>query len=341
VYKIARSGQQWKETVLYMFRGGSDGAVPFGSLVLDRAGNIYGTTMDGGGQGNCTFEQQNLGCGTVFELTPSAGGKWKEMVLHRFGGGNGDGANPLGGLVLDTLGNVYGVTPNGGSSGDGTIFELVLSREGHWTEKLLHNFTGPDGRIPQGVTLDETGNLYGAADRGGAYDLGAAFELSPGPGGEWSETVIYNFAGIPDGAYPDCALVFQGRNLYGLGGGGGDGFGTAFELKPNGNGGWTEAMSYKFTGGKQHNDYPPNGPVVFDKLGNFYGSISGNRHYAGNVFELSNTSGIWKERVLHTFSGGKDGEFPSAVLIDEKQNLYGVVEAGGSHQLGFMFRIQP
>jgi hypothetical protein len=117
VYKIAPSGEQWKETVLYMFRGGSDGAVPFGSLVLDGAGNIFGTTMDGGGQGNCTFEQQNLGCGTVFELTPSPGGKWKEMVLHRFAGGSGDGANPVGGLVVNADGNVYGVTSNGGNGG--------------------------------------------------------------------------------------------------------------------------------------------------------------------------------------------------------------------------------
>jgi hypothetical protein len=178
-------GGKWTYTILYSFKGGKDGYLPFGDLVFDGAGNLYGATFFGGGKGT-TCDPYYQYCGTVFKLSlpKSKGGKWTEKVLHSFAGGT-DGANPNGGLALDSKGNVYGTTNIGGYEGGqcgtvgcGTAFELKppTQKGGAWTEKQLHTFAGGnDGAVPvAGMILDSNGNLYGIT-------VGTLFRLAPPP----------------------------------------------------------------------------------------------------------------------------------------------------------------
>ena len=186
VFELRLVKGNWSEGVLYRFPGSAkDGCYPYANLTFDTHANLYGTT-EAGGQGDCFGRK----CGTVFELTPVAGGKWKETVLYRFAGGN-DGSGPDGGLVLDGAGNVYGSTENGGGSCDcGTVFELTPSSDGGWSETILHSFSGSDGAGPGSLTFDVAGNLYGVASYDGEYSAGVVFELRPGSGGTWSEATL-------------------------------------------------------------------------------------------------------------------------------------------------------
>ena len=173
VYKLTPNHQRpgWSETVLYTFQGGSDGAYPAAGVVLDNAGNVYGTTSQGG----------SAGVGTVFELTPQSDQAWSETVLYSFQGGN-DAANPNSSLSFDSSGALYG-TAGGGASGQGTVFKLTPSSGGPWTESVVYAFSGGlDGGLPSGgVTFDSSGNLYGTASVGGSFGQngGVAFEIMP------------------------------------------------------------------------------------------------------------------------------------------------------------------
>jgi hypothetical protein len=153
--------------------------VPYGQLVLDAAGNLYGTTYVGGNLNYCN----GLGCGTVFKMSPTSDGEWEETVLHSFTGGQ-DGGNPYAGLVSDGKGNFYGttlrggdVTGNCGALGCGVVFKLAPTSTGGWKETLLHTFTGADGEYPYSdLIFDPAGNLYGTASEGG-YAYGTVFRL--------------------------------------------------------------------------------------------------------------------------------------------------------------------
>ena len=234
-------GGAWTETVLYNFGNGTDGYAPSGGLIRDAAGNLYGTT-EFGGTNHC-FIGQDRGCGTVFELTPTAGGEWTETVLHNFGSGT-DGFTPVAGLIFDAAGNLYGTTGDGGNYGYGTVFELTPTNGGSWTETVLYSFNlqGSGGYGP-GVgplVFDAAGSLYGTAFYGGAYPGGTAFKLTPTVGGDWTETVLYSFGNGTDGSGPFAAgLIFDAAgNLYGTTWYGGThqcgqyGCGTVFELTP-------------------------------------------------------------------------------------------------------------
>jgi len=338
VFELRRVRNGWEEELLYRFRGNPDGAHPHANLAFDKKGNLYGVTEDGGGEANCS----GSGCGVVFELTPSAGAKWKETIAHSFTGGN-DGQVPAAGVILDATGNMYGTTLNGGGSmnctpnGCGTVFELTSQADGNWHETILHSFSATDGASPNGLIFDNAGNLYGLTYIGGTYGAGAAFELSPSFGRGWIESVLYNFEGGSDGAGPGNGLTFRGRNLFGATPNGGDaGWGTIFELKPGSGGGWTHTVLYSFTGVKDGR-YPFS-PFVFDKSGNLYGTtggdvscLHGNRWGCGNVFELKPQSGgQWKLQVLHNFPGGKGDSYPFQVMSDGRNNLYGVAGEGGT-----------
>jgi uncharacterized repeat protein (TIGR03803 family) len=235
VFEIAKAGG---ETVLYGFLGEPDGGHPFAGVIFDANGNLYGTTYTGG-SANCHVNDDG-GCGTVFELTPSASG-WTETVLYRFTGGT-DGANPgPGSLIFDEKGNLYGTTLYGGDAscaggatrnmaGCGTVFKLTPSAGG-WTETVLHRFSGgSDGEDPVGLVLNG-GTLYGTTFYGGAYGAGTVFEITKAQKGK----VIYTFCSgsCMDGAEPNAGLIYSNGYLYGTTEyGGAAGYGTVFQLNP-------------------------------------------------------------------------------------------------------------
>jgi uncharacterized repeat protein (TIGR03803 family) len=225
------------ERVLYSFAGGTaDGATPQAGLVRDASGKLYGTTSAGGASGH----------GTVYQLIPGKGGTWTEKVLYSFAGGS-DGAVPVGRVALDSAGNLYGTTSEGGTGGYGTVFQLVA--KANWKENILHTFQNTnDGYTPYaGLVADAAGNFYGAATGGGSNGGGTIFELSPSNGS-------YNFsvlASVPgwgvSGTFRDV-LVQPNGVIYATTHCDGNGAGSIFELTQSG-GVWTYTLLYNFTGG--------------------------------------------------------------------------------------------
>lgn len=206
VFKLKHNPSgSWTESVIYCFAGGSDGINPYGGLVIDSKGILYGSTYYGG-----------TGSGTVFALKHTKKG-WVKKTLYSFQGGS-DGSNPyLGSLIFDNTGNLYGTTESGGTSGAGTVFELVHNPDGSWTEKVLHSFNGGDGYNPEnGLAFDHSENLYGTTINGGANGRGTVFELSLNSDGTWTESVLYSFALGGDGFAPEAGVVLDSSgDLYG------------------------------------------------------------------------------------------------------------------------------
>jgi len=331
VFELRQSTSGWLERLLYRFQGSSDGEGPYGYLTMDKAGNIYGTTYSGGTYNN----------GTVFEITPTKSGEWKEQVLHSFGA-SGDGLNPSAeSLVLDSRGSIYGTTYSGGAYGWGTVFQLTKTAEG-WTETILHSFTSgaSDGSDPiSGLILDSKHNLYGTAFTGGALGTGTVFELVPTSGGQWTESILYSFSGGTDGAHPSTPVIFDTQgNLYGTTEyGGAYGLGAIFELTPGGSGTWTESILYSFAAGSRYGADPSG--LVVDASGNLYGTTmygggSGceNDLGCGTVFKLAPiTGGGWSYSLLHSFTGGSDGgSGGGGLVLDSAGNLYGATFSGGN-----------
>jgi uncharacterized repeat protein (TIGR03803 family) len=318
VFKVTPSG---KETVLHSFTGtGGDGAFPLAPLVRDAAGNLYGTTEDGGiFTGPCG---PAYGCGIVFKITPTG----KETVLHRFTGTGGHGKNPAQGLVRDSVGNLYGTTILGGAYGLGTVFKLDPAGK----ETVLHSFnqSNGDGFAPFGGSLlrDAAGNLYGTAAGG------TVFKLDPSE----TFTVLHSFFQNGDGMEPTGTLTRdQAGNLYGATFyGGAFNFGTIFKIDTTN----TETLLHSFSA--THGDGAvPGGGLVRDRAGNLYGTTnSGGASYFGTVFKLD-PSGT--ETILHTFSG-TDGSVPDLGLVrDSKGNLYGTTQYGGKYGGGVVFKVTP
>jgi uncharacterized repeat protein (TIGR03803 family) len=353
-----------QEQIVYSFcsvSGCPDGGTPwFAGVTVDSLGNLYGTTLDGGTNGE----------GTVFELSPSSNGTWTQTVLYSFCSISEcvDGAVPGGGVILDAQGNLYGTTGGGGSAGSdcgslgcGTVFELTPGMNGTWTERVLHSFNGKDGYDPfSPLVFDKTGNLYGTTSSDGRYNGGTAFELIKGENGTWKTKVLHNFHDNgPDGSAPQGALILDAAgNLYGttfLGGTGNCGCGTVFQLTLGKKGIWTEKVLHSFAWGDGAN---PDAGVVLDHKGNLYGTtLKGGGHYGcfasgcGTVFELvRGKQGVWKRKLLHTFKNdGADGCKPYApVIFDESGNLYGTTAFGGplgcngsSYGSGTVFQLVP
>jgi uncharacterized repeat protein (TIGR03803 family) len=386
-------------TVLHTFKG-PDGANPAAPVILDKAGNIYGTT-EAGGTGTCS----SMGCGTAFVLNKSG----KEIALHSFNGNDGfspgagllrdskgdlfgtttgggddtsacggvegdgcgvafrlspngkevrynfqgtpDGFQPEASLVEDSAGNLYGTASYGGEHGLGAVFKINTATD---KESVLYSFTGgSDGCFPFGVVLDSTGNVYGVTLDGGSgfgnSGLGVVFKVDPAG----NETVLHTFGG-DDGANPVSVLVFDlAGNLYGTSQNGGSsdqcgfsGCGAVFEVSPAQGGGWSERVLYSFCSlaGCVDGEKPLYGPLVVDASGNLYGTaLDGGESDHGVVFEL--TDGV--ESVLHSFTGGPDGAYPQAGLaMDDLGNLYGAAQSGGSscytrYTCGTVFKITP
>ncbi len=205
VFEMTHSGNTWTEQPIYTFSG-PDGAKPYSGAIFDNAGNLYGTTTQGGAFGH----------GAVYELSPSGGG-WTEQVLYSFQNAN-DGSFPTGGLVFDQSGNLYGSTNAGGSGGGGTIFELTPAGGG-WTYNLLYSFTGGTGCGPWGTLSMNGGTLFGTTVCDGAHNAGNVFKLT-NSGGSWTYGSIYDFTGGNDGKAPYCNVNFDAA---------GNMFGTAFQ----------------------------------------------------------------------------------------------------------------
>jgi uncharacterized repeat protein (TIGR03803 family) len=366
----ATASAEWNEKVLYSFQGGTtDGSSPAGGVVFDAAGNLYGATDQGGGE--CPPAQ----CGTVFQLSPPAksGDPWTETVLHVFNGNaTGDGNTPVGSVIIDSSGNLYGTTAYGGTGncvlfekvGCGTVYELSppAKKGGAWTETILYSFpTAKQGYFPNGnLVFDKAGNLYGATMFGGGYGTscnafyqycGAVFELNPPKkkGGKWTEKVLHGFKGmeaaalIGDGANPNGGLVLDDtgaiygttyRGGYNCAHNSGQGCGTAFKLTPptTEGGAWTETVLYRFS----PDSGLPLAGFVMDAKGNLYGTTQ------GTTFRLappSTKSERWKEMILYTF--GILASDPGASLtFDARGNLCGTTESGFSSS-GTVFRLKP
>jgi uncharacterized repeat protein (TIGR03803 family) len=291
VYELSPDGTgSWTETIIYTFKGGTDGNYPQAGLIFDSAGNLYGTTGFGANSA-CN----GLGCGTVFELTPSQNGTWAEHVLYAFQDGT-DGAEPGSALTFDKAGNLYGTAAIGGTLtcnppyGCGTIYELAAS-PGGWSQSVLHSFDcGNTGCFPSaGVVFNGRGDLFGNVI-GGPSGYGFVFRLRQS-GGSWNFALVHSFD-LAHGAEPGATPVFDtmGR-LFGTTVSGGhqnrsckDGCGGVFLLAP-GNGG----IRFRFLGfGQATNGAGPEGSLIFDALGNAYGTTSGGGpNGGGTVFEIT------------------------------------------------------
>lgn len=377
VFELSHAKGGWKETVLFNFTGGTDGGGPLDSLVFDAAGNLYGTTISGG-QGQCLWNgTQWYGCGVVFELTPS-GKIWQENVLFSFVPGQTKGVMPVGGLVFDGAGNLYGTTyapgvdrgprysrTAGGANPPtywgcndpgcgGSVFELSPT-QGGWQEQDIYGFTGgSDGGVSEAnLAFDAAGNLYGTTVYGGStgcrgYGCGVVFEVSPGKRG-WSESVLHTFSGS-DGAYPQGSVIFDShRNLYSTTSYGGSGncsvsyepagCGTVFRLKPE-KAGWKESVLYNFGDGDDGGI--PFAAVIMDSQGDLLGTtFDGGSGHEGVVFKLAPSGHSWKESALYAFSYPGAGQPVSPLLAMPDGRLFDTSVNGGDQDYGAVFELIP
>jgi len=333
VFELKHSRNGWTQEVVYNFEGSYDGFNPTGNLLIDKAGNLYGTTLYGGTGTGC--QQGSYECGgTVFEMTRSDQG-WKHSVLHSFCSASGcdDGAAPCA-LSFDETGNLYGATGAGGGGcptyGCGTVYELTRSKRG-WTENVIYAFQNGDGEAPGpgGITLDNDGNVYGTTYGGGAYYSGIVFELKH-RNNHWDELVLYNFAsgdgGANGGLTLDGADVIFGTTDYG------NGVGGIFELRRS-QGVWKETVLYSGDGA--------NPQLILDKTGALYGTtLFGGADNDGVVFKLQRHK-TWNMTVLHSFSGKGDGANPYAGLfLGVNGNFYGTTSSVYNSQYeGTVFEI--
>ena len=234
---------------------------------------------------------------TLLVTSGWAATNWMEKVLHSFNNNGTDGYEPyFGSLIFDAAGKLYGTTTTGGTSGDGTVFELTPTGGGGWTEQVLYSFGNtPDGAYANAVPIfDAAGNLYGTTSEGGTNRDGTVFELMPAGGGSWTETLLHSFNNNgTDGFLPNAGLIFDAAgNLYGTtyygGAGGGcqpNGCGTVVELTPTAGGGWTEQVLFSFNG---TDGAIPVAGLIFDATGKVYGTTTeGGTLNAGTVFELT------------------------------------------------------
>lgn len=324
--------------VLYNFTGGGDGAEPFAGLTMDASGNLYGTTYVGGYTGGACAS--NGGCGTVFKLTHRRSG-WTFAPLYAFKGDEGvnyDPAFPDARVIFGPDGSLYGTSEAGGGgdcyyfhNGCGTVFRLsppatvCKSVFCPWNDSVIYRAASDNGFEALGdVTFDAAGNLYSTVALGGTYNGGYAFELTPSHGG-WTSQVIYAFNPSNGCNAPMAAMVFDAAgNLYGTANNG-CGYGGVFQLVPSGSG-WTENVLLELNG--FGNGDGTQADLTPDGNGGFYGTATGlgpGGH--GTVFQLAASNGSWTYVLVHAFSGGNDGAYPTAAVTR-------TVDASGTHLYG-------
>jgi len=277
VFELSPGTHNWSETVIHRFGHNDKASGPWGGVIMDGSGNLYGV-------GGCAFE-----------LSPEAGGRWNEHILHCFPAFDGDGWGELDRPIMGAAGNLYGTTEHGGTSklcggGCGTVYELQRT-SGGWKEHILHDFgTGGDDMAFPGVgalVLDSAGNLYGTAG-GGASRAGVVFRVNRSPDGHWKTTIQYAFTGGANGDQPGAGVVLdKAGNLYGTTIAGGDpncGCGVVYKLAPQANGKWKYTLLHTFIGS---DGAQPDANLILDDKGNLYGTTAiGGAAGAGVAFEL-------------------------------------------------------
>jgi len=305
VFKVAPNGT---ESILLSFKG-SNGATPYSVPFVDKSDNLYGTTYTGGAG-------LDGGQGTIFKIDANG----KASLLYSFCTTSGcpDGGNPVAGLIADTSGNLYGVGQEGGTNGNGVVFELTAGG----SLKVLYSFDyGTSGAAPDTALIrDSSGNLYGATCCGGSGGQGTIFKLSS----KGKESTLFAFPGDgSSGSGPGGLVMDSLGNLYGTTGSFGEhGHGTVFRLAADG----TETVLYAFKGKGDGGQPTANSPLVLDAKGNLYGATTRGGTGAGVLFRVTPAG---KETVLHTFDSGSDGSGPNGGLVFHKRTFYGAAMSGG------------
>jgi uncharacterized repeat protein (TIGR03803 family) len=350
IFELTPAGNgRWRYHLVHTFCTENycpDAGSPIAPLIIDAAGNLYGTTSGG-------YSGQP---GVVFELIPNrAHTRWKFKVLYEFGQDTSDGKHPgwgaltyagaSSGAVYDGSSPLFGVTNGGGSNGYGTAFELTRTSRGGWRETVLHNFClqpCADGQIPEGgLTLDGKGNLYGTTVVGGVNNGGTVFELTPDGTGKWNETVLYSFCSqtdCADGADPYATLIMDAAgSLFGTAayGGANNQNGVVFKLTPNGPQ-YQYSIVYSFCGQANCADGArPVGGLLMNAKGTLFGTALLGGIGNGTAFAID--SGF---QVLHSFRV-KQGAVPASGLIfDGAGNLLGTATEGGANNYGAVFELK-
>jgi hypothetical protein len=310
---------------------------PNSALTADSAGNFYGTIA--GSVGNCS---------AIYQLSPTSGGGWKQTIIYTFQNCTKTGQYPLGKLLIDNEGNLYGAEYTWLDDGSGLVYELNKQSDGTWKYVVLHNFPPTEGGPVGDLTFDSAGNIYGATNFDSTAFDGEIFELIAQPHGGWVESILYTFnynnppAGPVAGVTIDSQGNLYGPAFYGLNGG----FGAIYELSQQSNGSWKLIPIYEFKSGSDGAD--PNSKLVFDSEGNLYGTaLSPNN---GQVFKLSPSSGggLWTKTTIHSFlsSNPNDGSQPIGTpVFDNNGNLYGAATYGGTgcnrNLCGVVYELSP
>lgn len=328
IYRLKQKNGQWGYKTLFSLSG-SRGAYPFSGVLVDRSTSIlYGTTLSGG----------NSNDGTVYSLAP-AGRSWNQTVLHSFTGSDGYEPYPL--LLKDKAsGNLYGTTFYGGTHGCGTFFQLAQSN-GNWTFSTLYNFEGGSSHGCDPFTQLKAGPKSGTLIGSTNDNFGRLFQLKERRG-VWSESVVYNFTGGSDGAYPYDLDADGNGTIYGVTESGGVyNQGVVFQLAPNARK-WTYSVIYNFRGGTDGSD---GAGINFDSAtGYLYGTTyQGGTAGKGTAFRLAKSGNNWTETILHSFAGGADGANPqSRPVVDRTTGaLYGTTVFGGNFNGGTVYAVQP
>ncbi len=339
VFEIPKTttGYATTPTVLFTFNTG-DNAQPYAGLLADSSGNLFGTTA---GLGVISGEL-STGNGAVFEIANTTNGyATTPTVLFNFD--NAHGEQPYGNLIADSNGDLFGTTTRGGSSGDGTVFEIVNTSAGYaTTPTVLVSFDGTNGANPQaGLLADSSGNLFGTTFSGGSLGNGTVFEIVKTTSGyATTPTVLFNFDST-NGAYPSAGLIADSSgDLFGTTSQGGSlGYGTVFEIVKISTG-YASTPTVLFNFDSTHGGNPAAG-LVADFNGSLFGTTNaGGQDNYGTAFEIVKTkSGYASTPTVLVSFDNTHGAYPVAALIaDSNANLFGTT-AGGGQSYGTVFEI--
>lgn len=311
----------WSEKIIYSFQGITDGNYP-NSLIMDKDGNLYGTTQYGGGNTNCWG-----GCGTVFQLNKDNQGNWSYHKMYTFQGADSGGLPSN--LTLDNNGNIFGFNLSCVNLECGSVFELNKDIQGNWNEKLIYSSQiGNFSTMLASLIIDSNENLYFTLNY--AADGGKIVQLSKDNEGNWISNILYSFNNGQDGYYPTSLLLDVQGNIYGLtiGGGNmtcGNGCGTIYQLSKDSQNNWSKKIIYLF----QANDINSPFNITNDSNGNFIGvSRVGGYDNVGTIFQLTkNNQGELISQVLYSFQPGNS--LPQILIVDANNNIYGTTNNGG------------